>query len=419
MATSPAGSGPVESGRFLMRQLRTGSTPTRGVAPAPAGAKAVSESAGIDLDGDHPAASSQSVVGAAPSSEPVGIPDARAGARARPRFPGLALSKKEEDQEDEPTGPVTIEKTGRFGRLVDHEDGPGARQAKMNMAAVKALTPLVAAISFSPGSSAEAPMKSKALATMIVKVKKAASDVVIAMGPSIGNVDWAQGQIMQLMANAAAKQWEERGKIDLEPIALQMISLLQEPTAELQSVLDAYANPDAYIEATGPDVARARISISVTGAAWEIFDWVTRDSLTLKDQPSRVFSYDRPVDKVVELLLGRVIDEARSMQIIVNSTDIQVAHLQGSIRRIAQLAGAEYVTQTRAIMKWIDAPEIDAVERERRYKAAVERFESDVVGKIMEWVHVNFAGIEHKARKLMENFDHVNQAQDGKNRPAP
>ncbi len=419
MATSPTGAGPVNAApRFLMRQIRTGATATQPVAPK----TAQSAPAEIDLEGEHPAVSSPSVSagsGVLPQVDDISIPDARSGAVPRRRFAGLVASKEVDDEEK---GPVVIDKPtpSRFGALVSTDPStPSARQAKINISAVKALTPLVASISFAPGNSAEAPLKSRALANMIVKVQKAASDIVIAMGPSVGNVGWAQGQMMQLLANAASRQWESRGKIDLDPIVMHLIGVLQDPSAELNAALESFSDPDAYIEVDGPDVARARISVSVTGAAWELYDWVTRDSLTMKDQPSRVFSYERPVDEVVDVLLGRILDEARSMQLIVKSTDMQVAHLQGSIRRLAQLSGAEYVTQTRSIMKWIEAPDIDAAERERRHKAAVDQFETGVVRRIMEWVHVNFAGIEHKARKLMESFEHGNNPKDGQSRPAP
>lgn len=329
------------------------------------------------------------------------IPNARPelGA-AKSRFARLAPAKPSPEDE---VGHVVVEKpvSGRFGSLADH-DRSATKGARINMAAVKALTPLVASISFFPGTSAEPTMKSSALASLIVKVQKAASDIVLAMGPTVSNVDWARGQIMQELAKIAAKQWETAGKVDLDKAVTQMLAVLRSPSIEFQSALDAYSGGDTYMEARTPDVAKARLSVSVSSAAWELYDWLTRDSLRLKDQPFKVFSYGRSMDDVVELILGRVIDEARGMQIQIGSTDMQLSHLQGSIRRLVQLAGAEYVTQTNAILSWIDAPEIDAPEHDRRLAAAVDQFETHVVPRIMEYVHVNFAGIEHRARKLME-----------------
>lgn len=382
MATGEAGAVKRPS---ISRSVRSGaSAGSRFAAPAAPAAKA---------------ASAPSVADAGPASE---IPNARPelGA-AKSRFSRLAPAKSSPEEE---TGPVAVEKpsSGRFGSLADHDRSAATKGARINMAAVKALTPLVAAISFFPGTSAEPTMKSSALASLIVKVQKAASDIVLAMGPTVSNVEWARGQVMQELAKIAAKQWETAGKVDLDKAATQMLAVLRSPSIEFQSALDAYSGADAYMEARTPDVAKARLSVSVSSAAWELYDWLTRDSLRLKDQPFKVFSYGRSMDDVVELILGRVIDEARGMQIQIGSTDMQLSHLQGSIRRLVQLAGAEYVTQTNAILSWIDAPEIEASEHDRRLAAAVDQFETHVVPRIMDYVHVNFSGIEHRARKLME-----------------
>lgn len=413
MATGEAG---AVNRSTIMRSLRSGVAPTAGSRFTAPGAAEAQATAKIHLDESHPAATSPAVVDAASEAQ-TEIPNPRPPANLpKSRFGGL---KAKTSSPDEEAGPAVVETPsgGRFGGLVDHDRSAAAKGARINMAAVKALTPLVASISFFPGASAEPTMKSSALASLIVKVQKAASDIVLAMGPSVSNVDWARGQVMQELAKIAAKQWETSGKVDLDKAVSQMIAVLRTPSVELQSALDAYSGSDAYMEARTPEVAKARLSVSVSSAAWELYDWMTRDSLRLRDQPFKVFCYDRPIDDVVELLLGRAIDEARGMQIQVNSTDLQLSHLQGSIRRLVQLVGAEYVTQTHAILSWIDSSEIDAKERDRRLAAAVEQFESHVVPRIMEYVHVNFAGIEHRARKLMEETGDTSSAKLA-NRPA-
>jgi hypothetical protein len=420
MATGETGA--VNRPSPIMRSLRSGVAPTAGsrfAAPAAAQAQATAK---INLDSGHPAASSPAVAGAAPevagAGESIALPNPRPEIGApKSRFGKLTAKPANPDEE---VGPAVVEPAagGRFGSLVDHDRSVAAKGARINMAAVKALTPLVASISFFPGASAEPTMKSSALANLIVKVQKAASDIVLAMGPTTSNVDWARGQVMQELAKIAAKQWETSGRVDLESAVTQMMAVLRTPSVELQSALDSYAGADAYMEARTPDVAKARLSVSVSSAAWELYDWMTRESLRLKDQPSKVFSYDRPIDDVVELVLGRVIDEARGMQIQVNSADLQLSHLQGSIRRLVQLAGAEYVTQTNAIIAWIDSSDIESAERDRRLSAAVEQFETHVVPRIMEYVHVNFAGIEHRARKLMEEPGGDAAGAKDSNRPA-
>lgn len=386
---------------LLSRQMRSGRSPTAG-AKLPASQTEQAPANTINLSGEHPAASSAAV-----SNHPEeSVPDARGGTPIRigGRFSRLRVSPSVNEE-----GPAIVESggQGRFDSIASHENTAAARNARINMSAVKALTPLVASISFYPGNAAEPTMKSTALANLIIKVQKAASDVVLAMEPTISNADWARGQVMQSLANVAAKQWETRGRVDLDGAVQHMLNVLRNPSVELQSALDSFSGAEAYVEARTPDIAKARVSLSVMGAAWELYDWVTRESLRIKAQPSRVFSYDRSVDVVIETLMGRIIDEARGMQIQVQSVDLQVSHLQGSIRRLVQLAGAEYVTQTNAILSWIDAPDIDADERDRRHRAAVEQFDTHVVPRIMEYVHSNFVGIEHRARRLMDEFDSV------------
>lgn len=413
MATGETGA--VNRSPSIMRSLRSGVAPTAGsrfAAPAAAEAQAT---ATINLDGAHPAAGSPSVE---ESEQAIALPNPRPEIPAtKSRFASLKAKPATTEEE---AGPAVVEPAAgaRFGGLVDHDRSAAAKGARINMAAVKALTPLVASISFFPGASAEPTMKSSALANLIVQVQKAASDIVLAMGPTISNVDWARGQVMQELAKIAAKQWEASGRVDLDRAVAQMIAVLRTPSIELQSALDAYSGADAYMEARTPDVAKARLSVSVSSAAWELYDWMTRDTLRLKDQPAKVFSYERPIDDIVELVLGRVIDEARGMQILVNSTDLQLSHLQGSIRRLVQLTGAEYVTQTNAIIAWIDAPDLPAGERDRRLAAAVDQFETHVVPRIMEYVHVNFSGIEHRARKLMQESGSESAVAKESRRPA-
>lgn len=358
--------------------------------------------------------------------EPAGeaVMSTLAAATTRGRFDGLLSSTPDVPLEPDPAeaGAVVIDKpaTGRFGGLVSANAGDpaSAKQAKINIAAVKALTPLVAAVSFYPGNAAGSGMKSAALATLITGMHKAASDVAMAMAPLPSKMDWVRGQVMQSIATAAAKQWETHGRVDMEAMGQQMASLLRNPSIEIQSIMEAQNGSDQYLDVDGPDVARARIALSASAAGWELFDWVTRSSLAEGSPDGSVFSYGRSIDVIVELLLGRVLDEARAMQITVRNADIRIAHLQGSIRRIGQLVGAEYVAQTRAVIHWINAEDIDAAEKDRRLRAAIDQFETNVLPRIMDWTHKNFAGIEHRARKLMEEFELEARGNEESSRPA-
>ena len=421
----------------LARQIRSGKSGTTTVQISKSVALSAQASE-MHLDGAHPAsesASSLSSVEAAPKAETV--PSVRkvsrfakfSGGKA-PEPPASSLQVFPDQQPEFSTepehssivapsaaAPKSAPSPSRFAKLVAAQEKFDAEEAKnktarVSMSAVKALTPLVAAISFKPGSNVELAAKSSALAELVRKVQLATTDVTMAMGPYFANSDWARGRVMVTMAEVAAKQWEKHGRVDIQDIGGCMSGAFRNPSPELLSALQSFENSDQYVEANNEQIAKARLATTVCAAAWEIHDWVTHEKLQVQDMPSsisgqtltapsRVFSYDLQVGEVVEVLLSRVIDEARGFELQIQDADMRLAHLQGTIRRLTQIVGAEYVTQTSSIQQWVSAAP-DESEYDRRRNQAREQFVSDVVPRVMEWAHQNFASVEHRAQRMLD-----------------
>lgn len=372
----------------LARQVKSGRTGTTTVTnPGNANASAAS----INLEGEHPAA--------------VHIEEA-APVKQASRFGGLIAAKAEESKVA-PTVDISVPEKGRFDAVIDHERTPAARQAKVSIAAAKALTPLVAAISFHPGSRSELAEKSKALADLVTQVQAAATDVAIAIGPNVASNDWARGQLMMAISSVAAQQWEKTGAANISDIGSCMGMAFREPSPELQSALDGFEQGEKYVEANSSENYKARLSVTVCSAFWDLHDWITHKSLQLNapdstgTMPSRFFSYGLPISDVLEALMKRIIDEARGFELLISSSDLKLAHLQGTIRRLTQIAGAEYVTQTVAIHQWVNDSAND-VEHQKRMTQVKNQFESHLVPRVMEWARANFAAIETRAIAMLE-----------------
>jgi hypothetical protein len=410
----------------LMRQVRSGKS--AGITAKPVAANQPPDApAPINLSDDHPAAIHVETKPAAETS----VPDKGSVAQSpvkSSRFSKIAITTAEKEPEPVESEPI-VEPKGRFDAVADMSNSTKAKQAKVNMAAAKALTPLVAAISFNPGSRSEPAAKSKVLADMVCKVQQSTTDVALVMGPYFANNEWARGNLMITLAGIAAQQWEKHGRVDLDQIGTCMSGAFKAPSAEIQSALESFESGDSYKKAETPDIAKARLSVTICSAAWELNEWVTHERLQLKGSrtekfsngesfptPSRVFSYNISTAEIVEILLSRIIDESRAFEIQVQDADMRLAHLQGTVRRMSQIAGAEYVTQTAAIAQWIgDGPNED--EQVKRTQMAQEQFHTQLIPRVMEWTRANFASIEHRAQRILTEMTQEKSNAD-KNRQA-
>lgn len=417
MTSSPVSAKPAIN-PALMRQVRSGKS--AGITARPVAATSYEEQpSSIDLTDDHPAAASISepIDPTENSIEDIEEELAIAAPAKTSRFGRFAspVTRREskesvtDDQEIE-TKTSATENKSRFGASSAPTQ---TKQAKVNMAAVKALTPLVAAISFNPGSRSEPAMKSKALAELVCKVQESTTDIALVMGPYFANNEWARGQIMITLAGVAAQQWEKYGSVNLEHIGSCMGGAFREPSAEIVSALESFDADDNYKAADTSEIARARLSVTICAAAWEINDWVTHERLHLKGSstekfsngdsfpaPSRVFGYGLQTAEIVSILLARIIDESRAFEMQIQDADMRLAHLQGTVRRMSQIAGAEYVTQTAAIFQWINDASNEE-EQAKRQQMAQDQFHTHLVPRVMEWTRASFASVEHGAQRIL------------------
>lgn len=312
-------------------------------------------------------------------------------------------------------------------QFVDTSRSREAVTMKQNMAAAKVLTPLVAAVSFAPGSDSPGAKKSKALSDMLVGVHHVARETAEAISEQIGKdvPSWMVTQLMQGLSVAIATHWQRGEGADMAGLAENMRQIFGKESGELAELVRG-ASEDAYVEVDHPDIARFRISVSSANAAWSIYDWVTHPKLQIAeegDSPSRFFSYGQPLHELVTKILTRVVNECRGLVAQVESADLRTAHMQSAIARMSNLVGSEYVTQTRRVMDWIRDPSISEEAYKERYASAERELDGKLLPQIFEYARVNFLRIEQGAFRAIEELYEKSKAPEasgagGPSRPA-
>lgn len=308
-----------------------------------------------------------------------------------------------------PVAPAQATVAARSTRYGDPKQAPEAVNARRSMAAAKVITPLVAAVSFAPGTASSGTSKSKALSEMLVGMHRCAVDTAEAISAQTAQdvPAWLLTQLMAGLSTAIATRWQRGQGADLHALSHAMKGIFSGDDPAMASLIQG-ASEDAYVEVNHPDVARFRISVSAANAAWTIYDWVTHDCLSLDsagEMPSRFFTYNLPTHEVVNKILTRCVNECRALVVQVESADLRTAHMQSSIGRMANLMGTEYVTRTRAFMNWIGDPSIDDAEYMRRHSGAAEDLEGKVLPAVFEYARVNFLRIEQGALSAIEDLN--------------
>ncbi|MEJ8837569.1 hypothetical protein [Ramlibacter sp. AN1133] len=297
--------------------------------------------------------------------------------------------------------------SGRWNQYMDAKQAPEAVSARQAMAAAKVVTPLVAAVSFHPGSSSTPKAMSASLASMLVAVHRASTRVAERWSELYGKdvPAWTVSHLMQVMADVVAQRWEQDGSVDVDELAELVVGVLTNQDGDVvRMVVDAA--DQAYMEATTPETAANRVAVSTSGAAWDLYNWVTHRELAIPGElPNRFYCYEVEPAQMVEVLLKQCVSFARSVPLNVDHADTRVSHMQASIRRMANLMGAEYVAQTRSIMNWINDPAISNEEFARRKFSASDEFEVRVLPHIFEWARRNFLRVEQGAYNAIENLN--------------
>ncbi len=292
--------------------------------------------------------------------------------------------------------------------LMRDEDRLDVVNVRKSMSAAKVLAPLVAAVSFRPGSSADAKDRSAGLSELLVSVHQNAVRTAEGLSAALKEdvPSWMVTQLMQSYASVVARRWERVGAVDPNSLGQVMAQVLGSGSAPVADLIRG-ASEDAYIEVNGPDIARYRIAVSVTNAAWGLFDWVTHERLSVDpsgNMPSEFFTYGLDASEIVNRLLVRCVDECRALVVQTDSADLRTAHMQSSIHRMSQLVGAEYVTQTRQIMDWIAEEGLSDQEFTARLGSASAELDTRILPHIFEWARVNFLRIEQGAFKAIEQL---------------
>jgi len=322
--------------------------------------------------------------------------------------------------------PVTVPNPVRsWSRFVDPNSKIEAITARQSMAAAKVITPLVAAVSFAPGSASPGEPKSKALTDMLVGMHRCAVSTAETISEHMGQdvPSWMVTQLMQAMAQAIARRWEAGEGADMDAMASNMRSLFGGSGPQIDALIRG-ASEDAYVEVDHPDVARFRISVSTANAAWALFDWVTHPRLSLDDKgdmPSRFFTFGLGASELVNKMLVRAVNECRGLVAQVESADLRTSHMQSSIARMANLIGAEYVTRTRHVMNWIADPQITNEEYQYRLDSAIKELDTRLLPEVYEYARVNFLRIEQSAFRTIEDLNEKTNSQlvpGGSSRPA-
>lgn len=326
-----------------------------------------------------------------------------------------------------PASPAKPSSERPWRQFVDTSRTREAVTMKQSMAAAKVLTPLVAAVSFAPGSDSPGAKKSKALSDMLVGVHHVARETAEAISDQIGKdvPSWMVTQLMQGLSVAIATHWQRGEGADMAGLAENMRQIFSKESGDLAELVRG-ASEDAYVEVDHPDIARFRISVSSANAAWSIYDWVTHPKLQIAeegDSPSRFFSYGQPLHELVTKILTRVVNECRGLVAQVESADLRTAHMQSAIARMSNLVGSEYVTQTRRVMDWIRDPSISEDAYKDRYASAERELDDKLLPQIIEYARVNFLRIEQGAFRAIEELYEKSKAPEasgagGPSRPA-
>lgn len=295
--------------------------------------------------------------------------------------------------------------TSPFSRLAESSmQTVQGRNVAIDVAAAKVLTPLVAAVALQPEAPSKLSVKAAALKEMIVSVKKATDEVILATAPYQSPSASVRSQLMQSVAQIMANRWAKSGVDEMALFAETYREFLSLVDDELAEAINGMAQ-SRYVEVTSVDVAKERLFVTVSESNWRMLDHVQNDALKLvTEDESRLwyFTFDRPAADVAALLMDSVIASVRASQPVISSEDMRIAHLQSAIKRMTDLVGAEYVFVTRKLMNWMSEPGLSEAEFIQRKDTVVGQFEDEIVPKVIDVAKSNYAAIDQNARRMLE-----------------
>lgn len=312
-------------------------------------------------------------------------------------FADLASMSAKSQVEDLPPSYSIENGASPLSKLVQSVDSVQGRRARNDLHSIKVLTRLVLAVVNRPGSSSAVLVKTEALRDLIEEIRQASEEILDPLTAS----GWARAQVMEGLAEIAANRWERYDYDEVQPtaeVARVIADVLRAAGDDpaLGAVFDTLRHT-SYVRADSEAIARERVEVSTRLAAWELYEAVVNPRLGSEGYR---YTYDREPAQIVEMLLPGVVQIAHDCLPSLDDGDMRVAYLQGSIRRVANLAAAEYVTRTREVMNWITkgGPE----EEDQRLGVASAELETKVLPSVLDWARKNFLAIEAAAPKFLE-----------------
>lgn len=286
------------------------------------------------------------------------------------------------------------------------KDGGRPVAAIRDVQAVKIVHQLVCGIALSPGSSAPKDVKAKVLRDQILQVHAAAVELAEAMGLDSSRSDWMVAQCAETLSAAVAHHQLGRpaatgAQVEafIDEARQLMAGAVSRRNEELADVVGALVH-GRYRPVTSDDPAAAddRLRVSLAGAAGDLLDKVLSPSLMLGGRP---FSYGLDPARVVEMLSSELVAVATKAAIDLTSIDMQIAHLQGSLRRVAALIGHEYVHMTLGMLAWVK--EVGTEERAaERTRQAQDWLTKTGIVEIVSRAKASFLTVERIAPALLE-----------------
>lgn len=317
-----------------------------------------------------------------------------------------AIEAQSDSGEFQPRDYEDMGSSSPFERLVPETSRRSTTSARHDIHAIKVLARLVMAIARKPGSGVPDAVKSRSLAGLLRATRSAASRLAVGVAPTVAHHSWVQAHAQEGAATIVAGQWERDEGDELKPVDAQLEELEEvfrqsEEQPELRAAIDDLGSA-RYVEATTPEIAEARVTLSLRLACWDLYSAVHHPCL---GSATSRYTYDRPAAEIVARLAPEILAIARDANIRIDSLDTRTTHLQGSLRRIADLMGAEYVTRTRQLMNWIAEKDISDAEFLARRASARDQFDDKIAPDLIEWTRRNFLAVESMATQLLQEKD--------------
>lgn len=303
-----------------------------------------------------------------------------------------SVSRREGVEGDGATGPRSYPNSGPFGG----SGVPGT--LRKDIAAAKVVATLVAGMSFDPGSDAEGSKKKAILSNLLIRAHQLGRTLSERVNLSSPTAGWSLAMATESCAGLLAdgiKRGRSYGEVMNTVDLLASVLEASYGDEELARAVDDL-NAAKYVEVRGDDEVRVRLSLSLSAAIWDL-----HSHANVVEQRGAGVGLCSCVEQVVEDLASDLLPCVRSMVPQgLASPDAKVAHMQGGLRRLAQLIGSEYESQGCKAVAWVSQASGDTAQKER-LRQVMERWPT-LVAEAVRVGKENFIAIEQIGPALYE-----------------